>query len=66
MKIVGGKWSNWSGGVSCKPRKIERIGHHGRFVEIVYAPDEPRLGVAPGAEVLEMNVPHRENRGSTP
>ena len=22
MKIVGGKWSNWSGGVICKPRKI--------------------------------------------
>ena len=22
MKIVGGKWSNWSGGVSCKPRQI--------------------------------------------
>jgi FAD-linked oxidoreductase len=22
MKIVGGKWSNWSGGVSCKPRKV--------------------------------------------
>jgi FAD-linked oxidoreductase len=22
MKIVGGKWSNWSGGVTCKPREI--------------------------------------------
>ncbi|HWA92515.1 MAG TPA: D-arabinono-1,4-lactone oxidase [Rhizomicrobium sp.] len=22
MKIVGGKWSNWSGGVRCKPRKV--------------------------------------------
>src|SRR6185295_12608929 len=22
MKIVGGKWSNWSGGVICKPREI--------------------------------------------
>ena len=22
MKIVGGKWSNWSGGVTCKPRHI--------------------------------------------
>src|SRR6266853_3174507 len=22
MKIVGGRWSNWSGGVSCKPRQI--------------------------------------------
>src|SRR5262249_54623384 len=22
MKIVGGKWSNWSGGVICKPRRI--------------------------------------------
>src|SRR5262249_407508 len=22
MKIVGGRWSNWSGGVTCKPRKI--------------------------------------------
>ncbi len=22
MKIVGGKWSNWSGGVVCKPRQI--------------------------------------------
>jgi FAD-linked oxidoreductase len=22
MKIVGGKWSNWSGGVSCKPKRI--------------------------------------------
>jgi FAD-linked oxidoreductase len=22
MKIVGGKWSNWSGGVTCKPKKV--------------------------------------------
>ena len=22
MRIVGGKWSNWSGGVTCKPREI--------------------------------------------
>src|SRR5580693_9312260 len=22
MKIVGGKWSNWSGGVVCKPRTV--------------------------------------------
>ena len=22
MKIVGGKWSNWSGNVSCRPRAI--------------------------------------------
>ena len=22
MKITGGKWSNWSGGVTCKPRAI--------------------------------------------
>jgi len=22
MKTVGGRWSNWSGGVSCKPRKV--------------------------------------------
>ncbi len=22
MKTVGGRWSNWSGGVTCKPRKI--------------------------------------------
>ena len=22
MKIVGGRWSNWSGGVSCRPRAI--------------------------------------------
>lgn len=22
MKIVGGKWSNWSGGVVCKPRQV--------------------------------------------
>lgn len=22
MKIVGGKWSNWSGGVSCTPRRV--------------------------------------------
>src|SRR5258708_13148873 len=22
MRIVGGKWSNWSGGVVCKPKEI--------------------------------------------
>src|SRR5436190_9909029 len=22
MKIVGGKWSNWSGGVVCKPKRV--------------------------------------------
>jgi FAD-linked oxidoreductase len=26
MRIVGGKWSNWSGGVTCKPAKVAAPG----------------------------------------
>lgn len=34
--------------------QIEGIGHLGGFVEVVDAPYQPALGVAPGLEILDM------------
>ncbi|MDE1939840.1 MAG: FAD-binding protein, partial [Alphaproteobacteria bacterium] len=45
MKIVGGTWSNWSGGVSCKPR------------EIVAPKDEVELAVAVRKAEGRVRVP---------
>ncbi len=36
--------------------QIERIRHDGGFVEIVDAPDKTAVGVAPGAEIFQMQV----------
>src|SRR5262249_40803252 len=36
--------------------EVEHIGHLGGFVEIVDAPDKTTIAVAPGAEVLQMQV----------
>ena len=41
MKIVGGKWSNWSGGVVCKPKQIVTPKNE---VDVAAA---VRMGVAP-------------------
>jgi len=40
--------------------EIQHVGHLGGFVEVVDAPDEPPLRVAPGAEVLDMDVADRQ------
>ena len=41
--------------------QIEQIGHDGGFVEIVDAPDQAAVGVAPGSEVFRMQVADREH-----
>ena len=43
-----------------EPDQIEHIGHHGRFVEIVDAPDETAVGVTPGAEIFQMQIADAE------
>jgi hypothetical protein len=42
--------------------QILRVGQQHRFVEIVDAPDEPAFRVAPGAEVLDVQVADGEHR----
>src|SRR6266446_135038 len=39
-------------GARCQPHQVDRVGHPTGFVEVVNAPDEPALGIAPSAEVL--------------
>ena len=44
--------------------EIERVRSRESFVEIVDAPDEAAFGVAPGAEVLDVQIADAENGGS--
>ena len=44
-----------------EPDQIERIGHHRGLVEIVDAPDQAAVGVAPGAEIFQMQVADRKH-----
>ena len=39
--------------------QIDRVRHRLRFVEIVDAPDQPAFGIAPGAEILDMQIADR-------
>jgi hypothetical protein len=47
-------------GARDQPHEIDGIGHAGDFIEIVHAPNEPALGIPPGAEVLHVKIAHRE------
>ena len=38
------------------------VGHGGSFVEVVDAPHETALGVAPGAEVVQVDVAHAKHQ----
>ena len=44
--------------------QIDGVGHAADFVEVVHAPDEPAFDVAPGAEILHVQIAHREQLGS--
>src|SRR5258706_1726331 len=46
-----------------QPQEIEHERHLGGLVEIVDAPHQPALGVAPGAEILQVDVADREHGG---
>ncbi|MBB2687243.1 UNVERIFIED_ORG: hypothetical protein GGD47_004867 [Rhizobium etli] len=50
-------------GACRKANEIQRIGHHRRIVEIIDAPDEPALAIAPGAEILQMRIANRQHCG---
>ena len=62
MKIVAGRWSNWSGGVVCKPRQIVAPKDE---VELAYylccapagTPDEELIRVAGSRWAIEMVFP---------
>ena len=41
--------------------QIERVGHPGCFIEIIDAPDQAAVGVAPGSEIFQMQVADREH-----
>src|SRR5947207_2295381 len=40
--------------------EVEGVGHAGRLIEVVDAPDQSALRIRPGAEVLDMNVADRQ------
>ncbi len=46
-----------------QPHQINRVGQGIGFVEIIDAPDQPALGVAPGAVIFHMQIPHRQDGG---
>ena len=48
-------------GARRQPDEVQRIGHLRRLVEVVDAPDQAAVGVAPGAEVLEMDIADGED-----
>ena len=50
-------------GARRQPDEVQRIGHLRRLVEIVDAPDQAAVGVAPGAEILQMDIADGENGG---
>jgi hypothetical protein len=44
-----------------EPHQIERIRHYRGLVEIVDAPDQPAFGIAPGAEIFQVQVADRQH-----
>ena len=52
-------------GASGQSNQVDRVREREGFVEIVDAPDQTALPVAPGAEVVDMKVANREHRRST-
>ena len=43
--------------------QITGVRQPGGFVEIVHSPDQAAVGVAPGAEILHVQVAHRQRFG---
>jgi len=43
-----------------KPDQIEHIGHHGGFIEVVDAPDQTPVRIAPGPEILQVQITDRK------
>jgi FAD-linked oxidoreductase len=56
MKIVGGRWSNWSGGVSCKPRKIVAPKDEVELAAVVRQADEPIRTPGTGHSFTPLNA----------
>lgn len=46
-----------------QPDQIHRVGELCRFVKIIHAPYKPPLGIPPGTEVFDVQIPHREHGG---
>ena len=45
-----------------QPDQVHGIGHDGHFIEIIDAPHQTPLTVAPRPEILHMQIAHRQNR----
>src|SRR5450755_842714 len=45
-------------GARGKPYKIERVGKHSGFVEIVYAPNQAAFDVPPCPEIFNVKISH--------
>src|SRR5689334_12378494 len=45
----------------CQADEVVSVRQGPRFIEVVNAPDQATFGVAPGAEVLDVQVAHGEH-----
>src|SRR5689334_2703099 len=59
-RAVGDRQVGREAGAGREPDQVVRIGDDRCLVKIVDAPDQPRLGVAPGAEILQMQIADRQ------
>src|SRR6202158_3473866 len=48
----------------CKSHQVVRVRQSERFIEIIDAPDQPALLVAPGAKVLNVQIANRQHERS--
>ena len=44
-----------------QPHQVHGVGIHTGFIKIVNSPHQPPIGVSPGAEVLHVQIAHRQN-----
>jgi hypothetical protein len=47
-------------GAGREPDQISGVGERPGLVEVVHSPDQSPFGVAPGAEVFDVQVSHRQ------
>jgi hypothetical protein len=53
-------------GTDRQPDQVERVGVQTRLIEIVHAPHQPSIGVAPSPEVLHVQIAHRQDARRVP
>ena len=51
-------------GANGQADQVDGVGHGPGFIEVVDAPDEAAFDVAPGTEILDVQIAHSEDMGS--